>query len=84
MKGTMCHIIKVGMNLLKIDIKKVTKDIIRDLNEEIPELIKYGYKFKITQLHSKKNIVVKLKFNLKSLRKNTTQDNSYIIFSRNF
>ena len=65
MKGTMCHIIKVGMNLLKIDIKKVTKDIIRDLNEEIPELIKHGYKFKITQLHSKKNIVVKLKFNKK-------------------
>ncbi len=65
MKGTMCHIIKVGINLLKINIKKVTKDIIRDLNEEIPELIKDGYKFKITQLHSKKNVVVKLKFNKK-------------------
>jgi len=55
----------IGINLLKIDIKKITKDIIKDLKGQIPVLANDAYKFKITQLRSKKNIVVNLKFNKK-------------------
>ena len=57
-----------GIALLKIDIQKTKNIIIKDLQKQIPELINNEYNFRITQLPSKQNSVVRLIFNKKPLK----------------
>ncbi len=66
-KYVLNKITNFGIDLLKIDIKKIKKKIITDLKNQIPELTNSKYNFKITQLRSKKNFVVHLVFNKKPL-----------------